>query len=110
MTLSFEELHAKHIALWEHLFQHPEQGKNGIPEELLAGSDFYKCFACVAVGRTGDGKEDKKACARCPIDWNGKRCISPHAEYQLWWQAVGNDTAKAKKYAEQIRGMPWTKK
>lgn len=110
LMLSFEELHARHVKLWEFLARNPDKGKNDIPDELLAGSDFYRCFACVAVGRTGEGKEDTKPCTRCPIDWNGKRCISPRAEYQLWWQSLGSDAAKTKRYAEKIRDMAWTKK
>jgi hypothetical protein len=105
-TMTFEELHAAHVRLWDWLAENPGKYKHDAPERLLDGAGWQICFACVQA------KVDTEHCKRCPVDWGVSYCDTPGSPFDKWdrlMRCPENFELRAE-LARIIRDLPWTEK
>jgi hypothetical protein len=118
--MSFDELHAAHIALWDWLANHPEARKTNWTGWGRYDAKVYRsCFACVYAKRLRRDNE-LEPCRCCPIkDWSATdyrgimpRCTSSNSLYMQWDDVHKRltDRAAVAALAAQIRDLPWVER
>jgi hypothetical protein len=113
--MSFDELHAAHIALWDWLAHHPEAKKSDWSDWEDYDDDYLinNCFDCVYASMFRIDSNDN-LCDFCPIkDWSCvdykgivSHCSQCHSLYKRWDSLMTPLTDRAE-LAAQIRDLPW---
>jgi hypothetical protein len=113
--MSFDELHAAHIELWDWLSKNP----SGLKYEW-SGWERYDddgvinyCFACVYASRFSND-DNNNLCSFCPIkDWSCAGCEDIMSQCKRFnslyerWDNLSTPLTEYAALAAQIRDLPW---
>ena len=117
ITMTDEQFHQNHIALWMWLAETGSEKKGSFPgwttlrrykeycDSSIDEALITQCFACgCAVSRDSTSK-----CSDCPVDWGGltrlTACTEYHSPYIRWY--LSKKVEERKELALRIASLPW---